>query len=59
MSELRPAALVIAAVGNHLSPDAWGLGGLSRCGGLGGPSTFAAAPYAPLWGRTAPPWNAW
>jgi len=49
MSELRPAAWVIAAVRNHLSPDAWGLGDLPGCcGGLGTPSTFfaAAAPAA-------------
>ena len=58
MSELRPVALVIAAVGNHLSPDAWGLGDLSRYGGLANPSTFpAAAPWErPPPGRPIEKW---
>ena len=44
MSELRPAAWVIAAVGNHLPPDAWRLGNLpGRCG------VYAAL----LWGGAA------
>lgn len=51
MSELRPAAWVIAAVGNHLPPDAWGagrrgrpVGGAARTpGGAGRPSPGAGA----------------
>jgi hypothetical protein len=43
MSELRPLPRVIATAGNHLPPDAWGLGGPRRPEGMGGLLTFPAA----------------